>query len=528
VSENRAQKKAERKRILRNRRRRIAHRLRERAWGPQDGPMLGARNLHYELAEKARGLGCGGIGAMHLLARRTGLIEALDEKLHLLKVHLPYHESDHVLNLAYNILSGGTCIQDLELLRQNESYLDALGAQRIPDPTTAGDFCRRFCAADVETLQDTINEVRLKVWKQQPAEFFAEAVIDVDGHVAGTRGECKEGMALSYKGVWGYHPLIVSLANTQEPLYLVNRSGNRPSHEGAAEYIDRAVALCKRAGFKVIWVRGDTDFTQTKKLDGWDADGVHFLFGIDAHKTLIEMAENLPEEWWKPLPHEPKYTVKTEPRARPENVKERIVVEKGYENIKLLGEEVAEFDYQPTACQKVYTVIAVRKHLVVEKGQEVLFPQIKYFFYITNDRKKSEAELVERAHQRCNQENLIEQLKNGVHAMGLPVQDLVSNGAYMVMASLAWTLKAWFALLLPEKGRWAEKHREQKRSVLTMEFKGFLNAFLRLPCQIVRTGRRIVYRLLSWNPWLEVFFRGVDALRERVPRGSASAAAWSG
>ena len=520
MSENRTGKKAERKRMLRNRQRRIVNRLRERVWAPQDRPMFRASNIHYELADKARGLSAGGIGAVHLVARRTGLINALDEKLHLLKVHLPYHESDHVLNIPYNLLSGGTCLEDLEGLRHNESYLDALGAQRIPDPTTEGDFCRRFSAEDVETLQDTINEVRLKVWRQQPAEFFKEAVIDVDGHVARTRGECKEGMALSYKGVWGYHPLIVSLANTQEPLYLMNRPGNRPSHEGAAEYIDRSIALARKAGFENLWIRGDTDFTQTKKLDGWDAEGVRFLFGIDAMPNLIEMAENLPEEWWKPLPHEPKYAVKTEPRAKPENVKERIVVENGYENIKLLGEEVAEFDYQPTACQKVYTVIVVRKHLSVEKGQEVLFPQIKYFFYITNDRKRSEPDLVDWAHQRCNQENLIEQLKNGVHAMRMPAHDLVSNWAYMVMASLAWTLKAWFALLLPEQGRWAAKHREQKRAVLRMEFRGFVNAFLRLPCQIVRTGRRIVYRLLSWNPWLEVFFRAVDALHRPLPAPS--------
>jgi hypothetical protein len=520
VNGNRAQKRVERKRILRNRRRRIERRLRDRVWSPQDRPMFRAGSVQYELAERARGLSAGGIGAMHLLARRTGLIEAIDRRLHLLKVHLPYHESDHVLNVAYNILAGGTCLQDLELFRNNESYLDALGAPRIPDPTTAGDFCRRFTEKDVETLQDTINEVRVKVWQKQPAEFFQEAVIDVDGHLARTWGECKEGMALSYKGVWGYHPLIVSLANTQEPLYLVNRPGNRPSHEGAAEWIDRSIARVRQAGFQKIWIRGDTDFTQTTKLDAWDADGVRFLFGIDAMPNLIDMAENVPDDWWKPLPRKPKYTVKTKPRAKPENVKERIVVEKGYENIKLKAEEVAEFDYQPTACKRSYTVIVVRKHLSVEKGQEVLFPQIRYFFYITNDRRKSEAKLVDWAHQRCHQENLIEQLKNGVHAMNMPVQDLVSNGAYLVMAALAWTLKAWFALLLPETGRWAEKHREQKRSVLRMEFKGFLNAFLKLPCQIVRTGRRIVYRLLSWNPWLEVFLRGVEALREPLPAPS--------
>ena len=95
----------------------------------------------------------------------------------------------------------------------------------------------------------------------------------------------------------------------------------------------------------------------------------------------------------------------------------------------------------------------------------------------------------------------------------MPVDNLVSNWAYMVMASLAWTLKAWLALSLPETGRWAARHQAQKQAVLKMEFKRFLNAFLRVPCQVVRTGRRVVYRLLAWNPWQDVFLRAVDALR---------------
>jgi len=148
---------------LNNRKRRIQYRLRERLWAPQDQPMFRARNIHYELSDRLRGLAPGGMGAMHHLARRVGLIPAIDRYLHLLKIHLPYHESDHVLNVAYNILAGGTCLEDLELWRNDEVYLDALGAQRIPDPTTEGDFCRRFTAVDVEILQDTLNEVRLGV-----------------------------------------------------------------------------------------------------------------------------------------------------------------------------------------------------------------------------------------------------------------------------------------------------------------------------------------------------------------------------
>lgn len=515
VSDSRHDRAVERKRKLANRRRRIADRLRERVWDEQPRPMFTASNIHYDLADKDRGLGEGGIGVMHLLARKAGLIERIDEELHLLKRHLPYHESDHVLNIAYNILSGGTCLDDLELRRNDEVYLDALGAQRIPDPTTEGDFCRRFEQADVETLMDVINETRLGVWRQQPPAFFEEAVIDMDGSLAPTYGECKEGMALSYKGEWGYHPLIVSLANTGEPLYLVNRPGNRPSHEGAWPYVDGAIELCRRGGFKKVLLRGDTDFTQTHRLDGWDAQGVRFVFGIDAMPNLVEIAENLAKSAWEPLARTAKYEVKTKPRRRPENVKERIVVEKGYDNIKLVSEDVAEFVYRPTACKKSYRVVVLRKNLSVEKGERVLFDDIKYFFYLANDVSSSRDAIVAEANGRCHQENLIEQLKNGVNALRMPVGNLVSNWAYMVMTSLAWTLKAWFALLLPESGRWKEKYREEKASVRSMEFKRFVNAFVRMPALVVRAGRRFLFRLLSWNPWQEVFLRGVEVLRDR-------------
>src|ERR671911_1516149 len=140
------------------------------------------------MSEKVRGIAPGGLGAIHLLARKIGLIRDLDENLHLLKRHLPYHESDHVLNIAYNLLAGGSRLEHLEVRRNDEVYLDALGAERIPDPTTAGDFCRRFAEADVEQLMAILNETRLRAWKEQPDAFFDEAFIDADGTMAPTDG----------------------------------------------------------------------------------------------------------------------------------------------------------------------------------------------------------------------------------------------------------------------------------------------------------------------------------------------------
>lgn len=492
----------------------MARRLRPRTWKAQPTPMYRAHNIQYEHSDRVRGLESGGIGAMHRLAQHTGLVAAIDEHVEVLKVHLPYHESDHVLGIAYNVLCGGTCLQDIELRRQNEVYLDALGAQRIPDPTTAGDFCRRFAAGDIEALQAAINETRVRVWRAQPADFFDEAVIDADGTVVETTGECKEGMDIAYNGMWGYHPLLVSLANTREPLYLVNRSGNRPSAEGAAERFDQARTLCHDAGFRRITFRGDTDFTQTRHLDRWDAAGVRFVFGCDARANLIREADARPAGAWTRLVRRPPYAVQTEPRQRPVNVKAAVIKEREFKNLRLEAEAVAEFPYRPTGCTKTYRMVVVRKNISVEQGDQRLFDEIRYFFYLTNDHETAAAEVVFLANDRCNQENLIAQLKHGVGATRMPVDTLLSNWAYLVMAALAWTLKAWFALRLPETGRWAARYTAEKAAVLRMEFKAFLHAFILIPVQVVRMSRRLVFRLLAWNPWQAVFLRGFDHLCE--------------
>ena len=478
-------------------------------------PMLTASNIHYEIAERCHGIGVGGIGAMHLLVRRLGLIEAIDRRLELLKIHLPYHESDHVLALAYLPLCGGTCIEDLELLRNDEVFLDAVGARRIPDPTTAGDFCRRFTEESLYTLLDIIDDSRLRVWADQPAAFFEQAILDMDGFLVETTGQCKDGMDIAYDGTWGYHALVLSLANTSEVLSVVNRSGNRPSQEGAAAQVDRALAVCFRGGFRKVLLRGDTKFSQTEHLDRWDADArVHFHFGYEAKSNLKALAEDLPASAWRPLQRPARYAVKTKPRRRPDQVKEAIVVARAFENQRLRSEQVAEFNYRPTACAKTYRLVVVRKNISVEKGEKLLFDRIEYFFYITNDWVSEADEVVFSANDRCDQENLLAQLHGGVRALRAPVDNLESNWAYMVQTALAWNLKAWWALSLPEQpGRWQGKHQLEKRWVLRLEFKTFVNAFMRLPCQIIRTGRKLVYRLLSWNPYQTIFFRLLDVLR---------------
>jgi hypothetical protein len=493
-------------RILRRRQQKLQRRLKRKQWSAQTNPMLTARNIQYEMAERTRVLDCGAVGAFHLLARNTGLIRTIDKELNILKRHLPYHESDHVLNIAYNTLSGGTCLDDIELRRNDETYMDALGTERIPDPTTAGDFTRRFTEEDVGRLMDAINAVRPGLWRKRlNRQEREEAVLDVDGTIAPTTGECKQGMGLSYKGVWGYHPLLVSLANTLEPLYLVNRSGNKTSHDGAAEWIDRAIEQVSGT-FARVCLRGDTAFSLTTNFDRWTEQGVRFAFGKPAHPSLVKLAEGLPGADWQPLERRARKNATGSTRQRPARVKEAIVKEKGYRNLRLEREDVAEVPYRTARCQRSYRLVVLRKRISVEEGQRFLWEEVRYLFYITNIEEMSPAEVVLFCNGRCNQENLIEQLKNGLNALRMPVGDLVANWAYMVMASLAWTLKAWFALLV--------RRTEYRERLLRMDFRQFLNVIVRQPAQIVRAGRRIVFRMLGYNRWTRTFLLTFSTIRQ--------------
>jgi hypothetical protein len=492
------------------RKRRLQRRLNKDHY-PDDlsQPMIRGSAPQYELSGRATGTTCGGIGLIHQMVRELGLAEAIDRRLHLFKMHLPYHESDHVLNLAYNALCGGTCLEDLELRRQDEAYLNLLGAVRIPDPTTAGDFCRRFEGPHLNDLQEAIDETRLKVWSQQPAEFFAEARIEADGTMVKTDAECKQGIDINHKGEWGYHPLVVTLANTGEVLRLINRSGNRPSHEGAAALFDESIKLCRAAGFKKMLLRGDTDFSQTQHLDRWhDAGDVRFIFGLDVTPRRHITVDDLPFSAWKRLKRPPRYTIKTQPRRKPRRVKPRIVKVRKFKNIRLVNEEVAEMPYRPKACARDYRLVIVRKNLEVsEPKQGRLFDDYRYFFYITNDWDSTPQQIVLSANDRCQQENVIAQLA-ALRALHAPVNDLLANGAYMLMTALAWNLKAWLALSLEVKpGRAQAEQQSQKSKLLGLEFRTFVNYLLRIPAQVVKTARKIVVRVLAYNTWLPVFFR---------------------
>ena len=491
----------------------VERRLREAVVPNFSGPVLGRANIVYELADRTKAVAHGGMGLVARLVSAVGLAKEVDSSLHLLKAHRPYYESDHVLNIVYNALCGGRALDDIELRRRDQVLLDGVGAKSLPDPTTAGDFCRRFDERSIMALQEAANRARLRVWSAQPAGFFAEtAVIDADATIVPTGAETKEGVDISYNGTWGYSALMVSFAATKEPLYLKLSGANRPSHEGAVPLYDRSVALCRQAGLTDVLLRGDTDFSLTGEFDRWDDDGVRFVFGYNAWASMVERAREVPDELYHELVARAERAIKTAPRAKPANVKDAIVRARRYKVLRQKREGLVSFPYRPAKCKRDYRVVALRKDLSVERGEQVLFNEYRYFFYVTNDWELTDDQVVGQARKRCDQENLIAQLKGQVRALHAPVNTLVANWAYMSMAALAWSIKAWCALLLPVSPLWAAKHHEQRRQLLAMDFRTFLAAFVDVPCQVVKGARQVRWRILAWNPWLGAFFRLLNAL----------------
>ncbi len=495
------------KRNLAARQREQQQRL-DRSWQPQrENPVLESGNIHYEVSGRVRAVNYGGLGMLQTVVSATELRAAIDEEVEVLKRHLPFHESDHILSLAYTILTGGKSLGELKDRRESVAFLDALGARRIPDPTTAGDFLRRFDNEQkVLSLMEAINRARSRVWQTRPEEERQRAIIDVDGTVVETTGRSKEKMDMSYDGRWGFGPLVVSLANSDEVLYAVNRPASRPSHDGAPDWIDRAITWAREgAGFKEVRLRGDTDFSLTAYFDRWTDDDVKFVFGIDAHPSFIKRAKALEIEAWEGF--ERPTQERQSRRQRPADVRSEVVLQKGYRDLTLEKEHVAEMEYRPRKAKKTYRMIVLRKTIRVMKGQLRLDDDVRYHFYVTNIEasRLSTAAVVRENNARCQQENVIEQLKNGVQATRLPVREFYANWTYLVIAALAWNIKAWAGLLLPEE--------MGARALLRMEFRRFLNEIVRLPAQILKTGRRLVFRLLEINRWTAMLLEGTQRLK---------------
>lgn len=475
-------------RNLANRKRKMKRRLARKKAGQPTSPRT-PRALKYEVSSRLSGLSCGGVPVLVELARAIGLPEMIDSEVQVFKERHKYTESDHILALAAMVGGGGKCPEDLGAFRGDVPMLDALNVETLPHPTTAGDFQRRFDESQIAELQ----KVFLKCGVMQLGACLPDSekklgIVHADGTLSPTDAECMEGIGYSYKKLWGYHPLVLSLANTNQPLWIRNRPGNSHSAEGAAEAFD-IVSVHLLEVYERLLFAGDTDFSQCEYLDGWDDTGrIDFVFGFDACPNLVKIADGLPSTAWTKI-KKPERVIKSRPRTKPRRFKDEMVQAMNFETIHTEREDVAEFQYRPGACGRDYRMVVVRKTLRVTKGQEELLPRTRYFFYITNLKTEAQAKIVDIAHKRCDQENLLAQLKGQINALCPTSNDLLSNWAWMVIASLAWSLKSWLGLYMKDE---AERRRMQK-----MEYKSFHKQFIEFPVQVVRQARSTVLRVIG-------------------------------
>jgi hypothetical protein len=451
-----------------------------------------------------------GLAAAVLLAKKVGLERAIDKRLALLKFPLPYTESDHVLTHAYNLFVGGSCIQDMENLRTSEAVKTLLGAERIPDPTTAGDFLRRFGRADLKALQSAVDAARMKVWKKMPRRRRRRATVDIDSHIKEVYGHCKQGADFSYTRKWSYHPLLATLAETGECLRLINRPGSAPSAQGAAQTLRGVFDLTCEA-FDAVYLRGDSKFCQAKiaTLCERPEYSVRFALVKQASPNVRKIADTLAGRAWRP--HRPRLDKQRPPRSgkrrkRRPRLRRRTAARRGYRNLDTIKEWVAEVPYSLTKCEGIFRLV-IRRQLIEERnGQAQLFRRYAYRFILSNIPKTemTAGDVVRFAYGRCDQENAIEQAKNGLNGFRMPTGTLLANGAFLMGAQIAWCLRSWLSLIaLP-------------RETMRWEWKRFRHAFVYIAGKIVKRARQAVVRISAAHRWAAQLIRATEKLR-RMP-----------
>jgi hypothetical protein len=455
--------------------------------------------LHLESDPRGEITHYGGLVLAQQFVRRFGVAKRLDEALALFKRHAPYHESDHVLALAYTLYADGTCLEDQGALQGSEAVRRLVGACRIPDPTTAGDFLRRFrVAQDVERLAGVTDEVQEAVWSKLPRHVRRRrkkqelALVDLDGHIKPLYGVQKEGADFSYDGRWSYQPLVISLGGSGECLRVVNQPGSARSSDAAAEALTEVLPLVRRH-FRNALVRGDTDFDRSDVFKAVLAAKAYFAIGGRLYPNRAALVQAIAERRWEPFVARAEREQPSGPsrEGRTPNYRRQKAVERRFRMLRTVKQWVSEIAYQPAGLGSACRMI-VRRILIEENdGQGALFKHFRYRLVLTNlPGSYSPRQIIDLTYQRCDQENVIEQFGDGIAGWRMPVAEFMGNSAWLQIARLAWNLGKWIAqIALP-------------REVVRWEWKRFRRHFVYIAAKVLKTGRRLVVRLAGSHRFL--------------------------
>ena len=471
----------------------------ELPWPETEGRVMRHPLLHLESDPRGEITHYGGLVLAQQFVRRFGVAKRLDESMMLFKRHAPYHESDHVLALAYTLYADGTCLEDQSALQGSEAVRRLVGACRIPDPTTAGDFLRRFkTSQEVEQLSGTIDEVEETVWSKLARKVRRHrkkhefALVDLDGHIKPLYGVQKEGADFSYDGRWSYQPLVVSLGGSGECLKVVNQPGSARPSDAAAKALKEVLPRVRRHFVNAI-VRGDTDFDRSDVYNAASDEGAYFAIGGRLYPNRAALVEAIAEKNWQPFvpradrnnPNGPSRHVRTA------NYRQNKAGDRRFRTLRTVKQWVSEIAYQPAglgcACRMI-----VRRILIEENdGQGALFEHFRYRLVLTNlPRSYTPRQVVDITYQRCDQENVIEQFGAGIAGWRMPVAEFMGNSAWLQIARLAWNLGKWIAqIALPSE-------------VVRWEWKRFRRHFVYIAAKVLKKGRSLVVRLAGSHRFL--------------------------
>ena len=471
----------------------------ELAWPETEGRVMRHPLLHLESDSRGEITHYGGLVLAQQFVRRFRVAKRLDDALTLFKRHAPYHESDHVLALAYTLYTDGTCLEDQAALQGSEAVRRLVGACRIPDPTTAGDFLRRFTTAqDVEQLSGATDAVQEAVWSKLPRNVRRRrkkhefALVDLDGHIKPLYGVQKEGADFSYDGRWSYQPLVVSLGGSGECLKVVNQPGNCRPSDAAAKALQEVLPLVRRH-FRNAIVRGDTDFDRSDVFNAAIDGGAYFAIGGRVYPNRAALVEAIAEQDWKPfVPRADRQEPSGPSRhGRTPNYRRQKAKARGFRTLRTVKQWVSEIAYQPAGLSSPCRMI-VRRILIEENnGQGALFEHYRYRLVLTDlPRSYTAREVVDITYQRCDQENVIEQFGHGIAGWRMPVAEFMGNSAWLQIARLAWNLGKWIAqIALPSE-------------VVRWEWKRFRRHFVYIAAKVLKMGHRLVVRLAGSHRFL--------------------------
>lgn len=477
-------------------------------WPDATGRVLRLPKTDVEVDQRSEVTPYGGLGLFAAVVRRFGVAEKIDEGVRVFKMHRPFYESDHVLSIAANLFVGGSCLEDQANLQQSEAVRRILGAVRIPDPTTAGDFLRRFDESRLAALRQAHDDAARAVGRalRKRRGKLALATVDVDGHVKALYGVQKEGADFNYKRQWSYHPLLVSLAQTGECLALRNRPGNVRSSEGAAGVLDAVLPELRERAERIL-VRGDSDFDRQDLRDVAKKHGAYVAIVGREQTGRPEIAKAIPDSAYRPF--RPRAWRAAEQRCRRRgykarrrkpNLRRKRARERQYKELRLVEQQIAEVPHRPTGSPHTYRLIVRRQLIQNYEGQQRLLDEYRYRYVVT-DLPGAAEDVLDETYQRCDQENLIQQLGAGLAAWRMPVAEFNGNAAWLEIARLAWNIGKWIALLaLPEEtARW--------------EWKRFRLAFVCVAAQVLRRSRQITLRISSSHRWHRLFAIALERLR---------------